>query len=233
MSLQEKMTALANAIRAKTGGTGTLTLDEMTKAVSGFTGNGESLSEIESIEISGVTPSYGVSFSYGVDDEEFYIQLKSDVGDAAQRGIIDSDTGITMRAPIENFGDATAEDVTAGKTFTSTAGLKVTGTHECTGGGLTMKSGTATTSTIETGLSSISVMVLYKKSFTSEGLIQAVYNEGACNYIYCSNYGTVSTCLTGSSAVGSADGGTFTWSPTSNAVITEGDTYYWIAWGEQ
>ena len=33
-----------------------------------------------------------------------------------------------------NFGDATAADVVAGKTFTSAAGLKVTGTHECTGG---------------------------------------------------------------------------------------------------
>ena len=29
------------------------------------------------------------------------------------------------------FGDAEASDVAAGKTFTSSAGLKVTGTHEC------------------------------------------------------------------------------------------------------
>lgn len=34
----------------------------------------------------------------------------------------------------KEFGDATAEDVAAGKTFTSSAGLKVTGTHECSGG---------------------------------------------------------------------------------------------------
>lgn len=31
-------------------------------------------------------------------------------------------------APLSNFGNATADDVAAGKTFTSTAGLKVTGT---------------------------------------------------------------------------------------------------------
>ena len=34
-----------------------------------------------------------------------------------------------------SFGDATTEDVVSGKTFTSAAGLKVTGTHKCTGGG--------------------------------------------------------------------------------------------------
>ena len=33
-----------------------------------------------------------------------------------------------------NLGDATAEDVAEGKTFTSAAGLKVTGTHVCSGG---------------------------------------------------------------------------------------------------
>jgi hypothetical protein len=33
------------------------------------------------------------------------------------------------------FGDATASDVAAGKTFTSANGVKITGTHECTSGG--------------------------------------------------------------------------------------------------
>ena len=39
-------------------------------------------------------------------------------------------TGFTMNLPLttSNFGDATAADVTSGKTFTSAAGLKVTGT---------------------------------------------------------------------------------------------------------
>lgn len=38
-------------------------------------------------------------------------------------------------APAAFFGNATAEDVAEGKTFTSTAGLKVTGTHKCAGVG--------------------------------------------------------------------------------------------------
>lgn len=35
---------------------------------------------------------------------------------------------------IDNFGDATAADVILGKTFTSSAGLKVAGNHVCSGG---------------------------------------------------------------------------------------------------
>ena len=45
--------------------------------------------------------------------------------------IIHDGTTIHLRAKSEKFGDAAAEDVAAGKTFTSAAGLKVTGTHEC------------------------------------------------------------------------------------------------------
>ena len=38
---------------------------------------------------------------------------------------------LSTYTPIKNLGDATEADVAAGKTFTSAAGLKVTGTHEC------------------------------------------------------------------------------------------------------
>ena len=40
---------------------------------------------------------------------------------------------LTLKSQLSNFGDATAEDVAAGKTFTSSAGLKITGTGS--GGG--------------------------------------------------------------------------------------------------
>lgn len=39
-------------------------------------------------------------------------------------------SSVFLASPLSNFGDATAADVAAGKTFTSAAGLKVTGTYE-------------------------------------------------------------------------------------------------------
>lgn len=48
-----------------------------------------------------------------------------------------------------NCGDATASDVIAGKTFTSKAGVKVTGTHECSGADTA--DATATASDIASG----------------------------------------------------------------------------------
>ena len=47
-----------------------------------------------------------------------------------KRHLIDKGQEITLKYSLENLGDATAEDVAEGKTFTSVAGLKVTGTAE-------------------------------------------------------------------------------------------------------
>ena len=53
-----------------------------------------------------------------------------------ERRIINPSPGlIVVPVPYSKFGDATAADVAEGKTFTSSAGLKVTGTHECAAGG--------------------------------------------------------------------------------------------------
>ena len=44
--------------------------------------------------------------------------------------LLRSGSTIMINDPLTNFGDATAADVAAGKTFTSSAGLKMTGTNE-------------------------------------------------------------------------------------------------------
>lgn len=57
---------------------------------------------------------------------------------------------VLVKVDADKFGDATAEDVVAGKTFTSTEGLLVTGTHVC-GEGLDTSDATATESDIVSG----------------------------------------------------------------------------------
>lgn len=59
-------------------------------------------------------------------------------------------TGLVLQAETSAFGDATAEDVVAGKTFTSADGFVVTGTHECEAG-LDTSDATATASDILSG----------------------------------------------------------------------------------
>ena len=53
---------------------------------------------------------------------------------ASERAIIENGTQIKLIAQSTDFGNASASDVVSGKTFTSANGLKVTGTHVCSGG---------------------------------------------------------------------------------------------------
>ena len=60
-----------------------------------------------------------------------------------------SSSRINLNVPTSEYGDATSDDVVSGKTFTSTAGLKVTGTHTCSG--LDTSDATASASDILSG----------------------------------------------------------------------------------
>lgn len=66
------------------------------------------------------TPSYSSKIGK-------FISIKST---ASEDAIIRSGSKFSATASASDFGDATAEDVAKGKTFTSVAGLKVTGTAE-------------------------------------------------------------------------------------------------------
>lgn len=134
--------------------------------------------------------------------------------------------------PLSKLGDASAADVAAGKTFTSSAGVKVTGTGSI---GLKVNTGTTTSGTIDTGLTSIKYLVIYKASLTASGLIQAIYDaeSDTLNYTYCNSYSSSSkACSVSSSSESSVSGGTFTLGLSGTSGLSIGVTYNWIAFGE-
>ena len=63
-----------------------------------------------------------------------YIGFTSQIEESDGKKIVSPGTELEQVVDPAEFGDAAAADVASGKTFTSAAGLKVTGTHECAAG---------------------------------------------------------------------------------------------------
>lgn len=95
---------------------------------------------------------------------------------------------LTMYTPLSDLGDAVVSDVVSGKTFTSGAGVKVTGTYipPSTAG---IKHGKVTHSSsgdlvIDTGLDSINVFMMHKNGSHNNSVTgyEAIYYNGSSWY---------------------------------------------------
>lgn len=107
----------------------------------------------------------------------------------SERTIAESGAYVSTYVAPETFGDAAAEDVVAGKTFTSAAGLTVTGTHECASGGsskmftttVTLDSASSSV-TVEHGLNTTNILlaaIWIDGSYESD-----VANNNVLSYVY-------------------------------------------------
>lgn len=137
---------------------------------------------------------------------------------------------------ISNYGNAGSGDVRVGKTFTSEAGVKETGTlvvSEVKYGTITGKG--MNSLAITTGLSDVTRFVLVRKfpsSNAKHGILALVYKDGKLSGIASFigvGYNSVDNHSIGTVAI---NRGTITYTPKADenmSALTEGDTYDWIA----
>ena len=126
-------------------------------------------------------------------------------------------TGFTMNLPLttSNFGDATAADVAAGKTFTSAAGLKVTGTATSgSSGGIQAQHITSVSDTI-TISGSGTVKVWGYGYYSSGSYSKTTYAFVGDGYYTTSSYNTPSK----TNATFSISGGTLSGLPSNIASL--------------
>ena len=123
------------------------TASDMAKGVTAYVKGEKITGTIQTIEYDGKYYGWTNGIARTMNDGSIGARKIIDDGDVLYR----DGAGIAVSAPASEFGDAQPENVIAGKTFTSSAGLKVTGTHVCSGG-IDTSDATATASDMAEGV---------------------------------------------------------------------------------
>lgn len=136
------------------------------------------------------------------------------------------------------YGDAKASDVRVGKTFTSSNGVKITGTLSVSAKTMkgTVTGGGANAVAFDTGLKAISCIVIMQTvtSTSDTGIIALLHQNGKTKGIgnSYSQYLKTSSTSTGTIVI---NGGEVTYTPKNGTEVTnmvDGKEYTWIAIGE-
>lgn len=113
--------------------------------------------------------------------------------------------------------------------------LGVTGNLQTGVAGKQVKTGTTSSTTINTGLSKIDKLIIYANKITSIGVVTAVYSAdvGEAKVTFCDSYSAyLKACGIVDLSGFSVSGGTFSWTETMDAYkFMNNATYSWIAIG--
>ena len=148
---------------------------------------------VNGVKVTGTIPYATASIVLSTLPGRSYNNLRLIYSETSQKRVIGGGISCEFCTPLSNLGDATASDVAAGKTFTSAAGLKVTGT--ATGSGTAESANnceayhiTSTTATLsfQTTEGDIKVWGYGYKSGSYMGTVYSFVGDG----YYSGSYGT-------------------------------------------